>query len=61
MLLKYIGRRLLYSLPGLIGITIIIFLALRILPGDPLAILYGEGGRENLTAADIAEIKRQLG
>jgi peptide/nickel transport system permease protein len=61
MLLKYIGRRLLYSIPGLIGITIIIFLALRILPGDPLAILYGEGGRENLTAADIAEIKRQLG
>ena len=35
MLLKYIGRRLLYSLPGLIGITIIIFLALRILPGRP--------------------------
>ena len=61
MLLKYIGRRLLYSLPGLIGITIIIFVALRILPGDPLAILYGEGGRENLTTADIAEIKRQLG
>ncbi len=60
-MLKYIGRRLLYSLPGLFGITVIIFLALRILPGDPLAILYGDGGRENLTPADIAEIKRQLG
>ena len=56
-MLKYIGRRLLYSLPGLFGITVIIFLALRILPGDPLAILYGDGGKENLTPADIAEIK----
>ena len=44
MLLKYIGRRLLYSIPGLIGITIIIFLALRILPGDPLAIPVWRGG-----------------
>ena len=58
---KYIGRRLLYSIPGLFGITIIIFFALRILPGDPLAILYGDGGKENLTEADIAEIKHQLG
>ena len=60
-MLLSIGRRLLYSLPGLFGITVIIFLALRILPGDPLAILYGDGGRENLTPADIAEIKHQLG
>ena len=52
---------MLYSLSGLFGITVTIFLALRILPGDPLAILYGDGGRENLTAADIAEIKHQLG
>ena len=50
-----------YSIPGLFGITIIIFFALRILPGDPLAILYGDGGKENLTEADIAEIKHQLG
>lgn len=58
---KYIVKRLLYSIPGLFGVTIIIFFALRILPGDPLAILYGDGGRENLTEADITEIKHQLG
>ena len=58
---KYIVRRLLYAIPGLFGITLIIFFTLRILPGDPLAILYGDGGRENLTDADIAEIKHQLG
>ena len=58
---KYIVRRLLYAIPGLFGITLIIFFTLRILPGDPLAILYGDGGRENLTDADIADIKHQLG
>ena len=58
---KYIARRFLYSIPGLFGITIIIFFALRILPGDPLAILYGDGGRESLTEEDITEIKHQLG
>ncbi len=58
---KYVARRLLYAIPGLFGITLIIFFTLRVLPGDPLAILYGDGGRENLTEADIAEIKHQLG
>lgn len=58
---KYVARRLLYAIPGLFGITLIIFFTLRVLPGDPLAILYGDGGKENLTEADIAEIKHQLG
>lgn len=58
---KYVAKRLLYSIPGLFGITIIIFFALRILPGDPLAILYGDGGRDNLSDADVAAIKHELG
>ena len=57
----YIARRLLYSIPALLGITLIIFLALRVLPGDPLAVLYGEGGKANLTEADISKIKAQMG
>ncbi|MDA0262686.1 MAG: ABC transporter permease [Chloroflexi bacterium] len=58
---KYVAKRLLYSIPGLFGITIIIFFALRILPGDPLTILYGDGGRANLTDADVTAIKHDLG
>src|SRR5712691_3204133 len=57
----YIARRLLYSVPALLGITLIIFLALRVLPGDPLSVLYGEGGKVNLTEADIRKIKAQMG
>src|SRR6266566_3197747 len=39
---QYILRRLLYALPTLLGITLLIFFVLRILPGDPLGILTGE-------------------
>ena len=51
---QYILRRLLYAIPTLLGITMLIFLVLRILPGDPLSILYGEGGVGGLSDADLA-------
>ena len=58
---QYILRRLLYAIPTLVGITLLIFFVLRILPGDPLVILYGEGGVGSLSDADRAAIRHQLG
>src|ERR1700675_1778412 len=58
---SYILRRLLYALPTLLGITLLIFFVLRILPGDPLVILYGEGGVSSLSNADRATIRHQFG
>ena len=58
---QYILRRLLYAIPTLLGITMLIFLVLRILPGDPLSILYGEGGVGGLSDADLATIRHQFG
>ena len=58
---KYIALRLLYAVPTLLGITIIIFFVLRFLPGDPLVLLYGEGGSANLSEADKQAIKHKLG
>jgi peptide/nickel transport system permease protein len=58
---QYVLRRLLYALPTLLGITMLIFFVLRILPGDPLVILYGEGGVGSLSDADRAAIRHQLG
>ena len=57
----YVVRRLLYALPTLLGITLLIFFVLRILPGDPLVVLYGEGGVSSLSDADRAAIRYQLG
>src|SRR5262252_2554441 len=58
---QYVLRRLLYAIPTLLGITMLIFFVLRILPGDPLVILYGEGGVGNLSDADRVAIRHQLG
>ena len=57
----YVLRRLLYAIPTLLGITMLIFFVLRILPGDPLVILYGEGGVSSLSDVDRATIRHQLG
>jgi len=58
---QYVLRRLLYAIPTLLGITMLIFLVLRVLPGDPLSILYGEGGVGSLSNADLATIRHQFG
>ena len=38
---RYIIRRLLAMIPVLFGITLIVFVAMRIVPGDPIVILFG--------------------
>ncbi|CAE6931658.1 Dipeptide transport system permease protein DppB [Paraburkholderia domus] len=49
--------RLLQLIPVLLGITIIAFLLLRVLPGDPATLTLGSRG----TAQDIATLTAQLG
>src|SRR5207249_11703265 len=54
---KYLTQRLLIAVPTLFGVTLLIFIAMRVLPGDPLAAISGEGGgmyvlsQEQLSAA----------
>lgn len=39
---KYILNRLLIAIPTIIGVTILIFLAMRVIPGDPLQLIISE-------------------
>jgi peptide/nickel transport system permease protein len=39
---KYLVRRLLLAVATIFGVTVVIFVAMRVLPGDPLAMIYGE-------------------
>lgn len=41
-MLSYIARRLLYSVPVLIGILIVVFLLARLIPGEPCTAILGE-------------------
>lgn len=45
-MLKYILKRILQLIPTLILVSIVVFLMVRIIPGDPITLLYGisEGG-----------------
>jgi peptide/nickel transport system permease protein len=53
----FILRRLLQSVPVLIGLSVLIFLIARVVPGDPVAAALGP----DATAEQIREFRRELG
>ena len=52
------GRRLMSSLPALLGVVVFTFMLMRVLPGDP-AVFFASG--PNAGQAEIEELRRQLG
>ena len=56
----YILRRLLYAIPTVIGVSLIIFLAMRVVPGDPVVVMFGDEP-ELIRAEDRAKIEADLG
>lgn len=56
-MLSYIIRRIFILIPTLLGISIIVFLMLRITPGDPAELLLGERATEEA----LMEIREHLG
>lgn len=61
-MLKYLIQRLLLALVTIFGVTVVIFVAMRVLPGDPLAMIYGEGqGIYVLSDAEVAAVRASLG
>lgn len=58
----YIINRVLIAIPTIIGITILIFLAMRVLPGDPLAMIVTEStGTYVLSEEELEEVRASLG
>jgi len=41
-MLKYITKRILITIPVLIGVVFLIFVMLSVIPGDPLTVMMGE-------------------
>jgi len=61
-MLNYLLRRLLLSIVTIFGVTVVIFLAMRVLPGDPLAMIYGEAtGIYVLTDEQLQAARDSLG
>ena len=56
---RYIIRRLLMVIPTLIGVTILVFLLVRLLPGDVVQQLSGENAQ--LSEEQRQEVRKELG
>jgi peptide/nickel transport system permease protein len=54
---RYIARRLLALIPTLFGVSVVVFLFLRLIPGDPATAIL----RENATAEQIDALNTRLG
>jgi len=59
---RYLLRRLALAVPTIFGITVLIFIAMRVLPGDPLAQIASEGqGQYRLSDQELADARASLG
>jgi peptide/nickel transport system permease protein len=58
---SYIVRRLAFGLVTVFVVSVLVFVILRILPGDPLVAIFGMEGFTKLSAADRASYMAQLG
>src|SRR3954451_11535592 len=56
-MLDFIARRLIAIIPVLTVVAVLVFLMLRLTPGDPAAVIAGD----NATSDQIADIREKLG
>jgi peptide/nickel transport system permease protein len=56
-MIVYVARRLLETVPVLVGVSVVVFLILRLIPGDPAIVLLGE----RATPQSVQRLRDQLG
>jgi peptide/nickel transport system permease protein len=58
---SYIARRLVFGALTVVGVSITVFVIMRILPGDPLVAIFGPEGMTKLTEEQRANYMAELG
>lgn len=58
---SYIVRRLAFGVVTILGVSVIVFLIMRVMPGDPLTAIFGPEGMTKLTEAQRASYMDELG
>jgi len=58
---SYIARRLAFGALTVVGVSVMVFVIMRILPGDPLVAIFGPEGLTKLTAEQRANFMADLG
>jgi peptide/nickel transport system permease protein len=54
---KYVSRRLIQLLPVLLGVSVLVFFGMHLIPGDVVLVLLGE----KASAAELERLRHQLG
>jgi peptide/nickel transport system permease protein len=58
----YLLRRVVLSVPTLFGVTVLIFIAMRVIPGDPISLITSESGLNYaLSQQEIDAVRHSLG
>jgi ABC-type dipeptide/oligopeptide/nickel transport system permease component len=57
MSINYLVRRLLWALPTLFGVAVVVFVLVRVVPGDPIAMMLPPGA----TAEDVGRLRSLYG
>ncbi len=60
-MIAYVVKRLIQSLVVVVLVTVIVFVAMRVLPGDPIYMLYSADKVQMFTDEEIARIKHEAG
>lgn len=59
---RYAIRRLLSTIPVILGITVVVFAVMQFIPGDPIQIMFGdETSGAKIDPAEVARIRALLG
>ena len=56
-MVSYIIRRILGLIPVLLGVSIVVFFLIRLIPGDPVVVMLGE----KASPEDIARVREEMG
>src|SRR4029079_13002812 len=56
-MIRYLIRRLLMTIPVLLGVATLVFSLIHLVPGDPAQAMLGEAA----SASDVAELRAKLG
>ena len=51
-------ERILYTIPIMLGVAIIVFIFIRLTPGDPVDIMMGQGGA--ISAGEIEQLRSEF-
>jgi peptide/nickel transport system permease protein len=61
-MLRFVLHRVLLMIPTLLGVAVLVFVLLRLMPGDPVAtMLLGDGGGANIPLQVIEQERARLG